>query len=262
VIYKLLFALFLVFSPFGLFLLAFTILFEGISFSDFSQTFSSNYYFSLLITFTSTFISLFIGSGIAFELIYSKSESKWNKFTQKIFEIVTLFPHIAFAFITYLFFAPEGFIARISGLEINLVNDPYGLGIILNYILKEVPFVALLLLSTKGLDMKRYIKISSALGASKFETYINIYLPMNLKTLITAAIVLFAFILGNYEIPSILGSNTPQFTTVESLELFQSIDESDNKQSRVLIIMIFFTALLFSIVIKSLFYKRTKVLNE
>lgn len=241
---------FFILSPFGLFLLALTELFEGIHKTNYIEIIDQSLVFSLFITLISTGFSLFIGSMLSFKLEITKQKHTWIK---KLFQLVVLFPHIAFAYITYLFFAPEGFLNRLTPIELNLVNDYLGLGIIINYIIKEVPFICLLLISSKSHKQDQLLQTSSSLGASKWETYLKVYLPLNISSLSSAAIILFAFILGNYEVPSMLGSNSLQFSSVQALELFQSIDDIDNNKSRGVILTLFSLSLIFAIFIKSVF---------
>ena len=228
-------------------------LFEDVEPQDYLLILDYNLGFSIAVSLISTLLSLLIGSLIAHELTLRKGH---NPFISKIFEFVMVFPHIAFAYITYLFFAPEGFLGRIFETDLSLVNDNYGLGIIVNYVLKEVPFVSLLLLSQQGIKDRRYLQIAQSLGANRFESFFKVFLPQKRSALITCAIIIFAFVLGNFEVPAMLGSNSTQFTSVLSLELFQSIDDEDNRISKVLIASIFFISLSFSLILKGLFTKK------
>ncbi|MBT5185318.1 MAG: ABC transporter permease subunit, partial [Kordiimonadaceae bacterium] len=236
-------------SPFGLFLYAFIKIlsdsFSTISVSSFDYISLSDLGFSIAISLISTICSVIIGSLISFHLLNSGKAS----FKYGILNIVMVIPHLAFAYIIYLFFSDTGFLYRLFGIEngIALINDTKGIGIILNYIFKEVPFVILYLMATNKDQMQGHIFAAKDLGANFIETFCKIYLPLNALQIMSISIVIFAFVLGNYEVPFLLGANAPQFLSVSALADFQSIDFDQNIASYLKVIIIFFVTFLMSI---------------
>ena len=60
-------------------------------------------------------------------------------------------PHLLVATLAVLWLAPGGLADRALGaLPVDLVRDPWGLGIVAVYVYKETPFLVLLLLSVMG----------------------------------------------------------------------------------------------------------------
>ncbi len=252
------FLLFLtIISPFGIFLYAFVkVTGESImnaSFASLGYLSSIDLLFSISVGLFSTLVSVLIGALICFYLIISgKTKLKYG-----ILNIVLVLPHIGFAYIIYLFFSQTGFLFRFLDLfgiaaDINLVNDGWGVGIFLNYVLKEIPFVILYLLATHKPQNKDHIFAATDLGAGYFETFRKIYLPLNSVQVVSISIVIFAFIIGNYEVPNLLGANTPQFFSVSALNNFQSIDPDQNIAAYLKVTIIFFTAFLMSIFLRLL----------
>lgn len=207
--------------------------------------------FSLYVGATSTLISVVLGGLMSFYLIgYTKAKLNYG-----LLNIVLVLPHIAFAYIIYLFFSETGFLFRflnIFGLttNINLINDQWGIGITLNYVLKEVPFIILYLLATNSRQINKHIFAAKDLGASAIQCFFKIYLPLNKVQITSITIVIFAFVLGNYEVPFLLGANSPQFLSVSALSNFQSIDVDQNNASYLKVIIIFFAAFLTSIFLR------------
>lgn len=239
-------------SPFGLFIYAFGNVVGESLLSLTAQSLDhitvSELSFSIAISVIATMMSVLIGGLMSYYLLnFRKSDLGFG-----ILNIVLVLPHIGFAYIIYLFFSNTGFLFRFLDLfgittEINPVNDIYGIGIIINYALKEIPFVILYLLATNNSKNKHLIFTAKDLGASFLHCFYKIYVPLNLVQLTSISIVIFAFILGNYEVPFLLGSNTPQFLSVSALNNFQSINIDQNIASYLKVIIIFFTAFTFSI---------------
>ena len=242
-------------SPFGFFIYAFLkVVRESIlaaSIKSFEFISLSELLFSFYVSATSTLISITLGSVMSFYLgNYSRAKLNYG-----ILNIVLVLPHIAFAYIIYLFFSETGFLFRFLNLfglttEFNLINDKWGLGIMLNYVLKEVPFIILYLLATNTRQMGNHIYAAKDLGASAIQCFFKIYIPLNKIQITSVSIVIFAFVLGNYEVPFLLGANSPQFLSVSALNNFQSIDIDQNNASYLKVIIIFSVAFLTSIVLR------------
>ncbi|MDG1439011.1 MAG: ABC transporter permease subunit, partial [Emcibacteraceae bacterium] len=159
-------------------------------------------------------------------------------------------------------FSDQGFLYRFFDqlnlpISFSMINDRYGIGIILNYTLKETPFVLLYLLATQKREVRGHIIAAKDLGADLKEIYFKIFLPLNVVQITTIAIVVFAFALGNFEVPFILGANSPQFLSVSALENFQSVDVVQNAASDIKISIIFIISV-FALVILRLFARRFK----
>ena len=239
-------------SPFGIFLFAsLNVIKESvlaISVGSFEFISLTDLSFSIAVSLTATICAVTIGSLISFHLAnYGKSKLKYG-----ILNIVLVLPHLGFAYIIYLFFSDTGFLFRLLALigitsEFILINDKMGIGIILNYILKEVPFVILYLLATNKNEVADHVFAAKDLGASYFEIFRKIYLPLNSIQIMSISVVIFAFVLGNYEVPFLLGANSPQFLSVSALENFQSIDAEQNIASYLKVIIIFLISFLMSI---------------
>lgn len=245
-------------SPFGLFLYAFLkVVTESIgtfSLSSFDYISAQDLSFSIIISLISTALSVLIGGLISFHLI---NRSK-QKFKYGILNIVLVVPHLGFAYIVYLFFSDTGFLARLFNIDgITLINDNLGIGIILNYTLKEVPFVILYLMATHKKEISGHIFAAKDLGASFLEIFQKIYIPLNAVQIMSIFIVIFAFVLGNYEVPFLLGANSPQFLSVSALSNFQSIDIDQNIASYLKVIIIFLVSILISVMLR-LYMRRVK----
>lgn len=143
------------------------------------------------------------------------------------------FPHLVWAIGLSLLLAQSGLLARLAaalGLidapaEFPvLVRDLYGLGIILNYVTKETPFLVLVALSVLAAQPEAYDLVAENLGASRWQRLRYVTLPLVLPGLLSGALLVFAFVFGAYEVPALLGVRYPQMLSVLALEFFLNAD--------------------------------------
>jgi putative spermidine/putrescine transport system permease protein len=105
-----------------------------------------------------------------------------------------------------------------------LVFDRYAIGTIVTYTWKEIPFVALVLLaalSTRGQDQER---MARTLGASPWQTWWHVTLPLIAPTLLGSATIVFVFTLGAFEVPLLLGQSYPRMLAVEAYVFYGDTD--------------------------------------
>ncbi|QPC48167.1 ABC transporter permease [Mangrovibacillus cuniculi] len=168
--------------------------------------------FTIWITLVSTILSILIGWGICKVTVpYLKKASN-----RLIIWIPMMFPHFVWAYMVYLLVNPSGVIS-ITLVEIGLVEnresfpllvqDKWGIGTIITYVWKEVPFVILMLLPAYVEMDTRYKEQASLLGASKWKVFKIAELPWIAPTLLEILLILVAFIFVGYEVPALVGSS-------------------------------------------------------
>lgn len=119
-------------------------------------------------------------------------------------------PHLLVATVAVLWLAPGGLAERVLGaLPITLVRDRAGLGVVLVYVYKEAPFLALLLLAAMGQGHRERHEASAALGASASQRLRWVTWPTIRGPLVVGSIIVFAYVLGAFEVPLALGPSYP-----------------------------------------------------
>jgi putative spermidine/putrescine transport system permease protein len=108
-----------------------------------------------------------------------------------------------------------------------LVRDRAGVGVILAYLWKEVPFMALVVLAALQSAGSSYEDSARTLGAGPWQRFRYITLPVIAPSLAASSILVFTYVFGAYEIPGILGVRNPQSLPVLSYLLFASPDLHD-----------------------------------
>lgn len=143
------------------------------------------------------------------------------------------FPHLVWAVALGLLLGQSGLLARLAaalGLidapaEFPvLVRDRDGLGIILHYVSKEIPFLVLIVLAVLRTQGTEYDLVAENLGADGWQRVRHITLPLVLPALAAGSALVFAFSFGAYEVPALLGVRYPRTLAVLALESFVNPD--------------------------------------
>ncbi|MCA1061523.1 ABC transporter permease subunit [Rossellomorea aquimaris] len=194
--------------------------------------FISSVLFSLMVTSISTILALVIGLGIvkAFSPLLKDNKHKL------LVWIPMLVPHFVWAYLVYLLFNQSGFFSNVAGLLgwIDdrsqfpiVVQDRNGVGIILTYVWKEVPFVTLMMLPVYATLSKRYKEVASLLGAGPYQAFWVAEWPLIFPVFIETGAILFAFIFTAFEVPQLLGVTSPQMLAILAYDWFYSGSWSD-----------------------------------
>lgn len=177
------------------------------------------------------------------------------------------FPAMVSAFFFFQFLSKAGILSRVfynTGIthSINafpdLVNDKFGIGIILANLFICAPFFVLLFISRMETEkVQDYVALSQTLGASKRHAIKKIVIPMLLQKTFANIVLYFIFIFGSYEIPILLGRSNPEMVSVLAVRKLQKFDLLDIPQGyaiAVLYTIIVLTILLFVLKRRKLSY--------
>jgi len=119
-----------------------------------------------------------------------------------------------------------------------LTHDPLAIGVILLYVWKEVPFITLILLAnlqTIGVDHE---STARSLGASPWQTFRHVTLPMLRPGLLAASALVFAFAFGAYEIPLLLGASSPKALPVLAWQSHTDVDLAARPEAAAMAVVI------------------------
>ncbi|MEN9934160.1 MAG: hypothetical protein RLZZ387_739 [Chloroflexota bacterium] len=142
-------------------------------------------------------------------------------------------PHLVWAVALLLLLAQSGLVARVAaalgliGAPAEfpvLVRDRYGLGIILHYVGKEIPFLALIVLAVLRTQGDAYDLVAATLGAGPWQRLRRVTLPLVLPGLASGALLVFAYVFSAYEVPALLGVRYPRALAVLALDSFLNPD--------------------------------------
>nr|MCU0803047.1 ABC transporter permease subunit [Paracoccaceae bacterium] len=185
---------------------------------------------SLHIALTSTVLATALGIAAALLLRAGFSGSGVARF---LFQMNLTVPHVVGAIGILYLFSQSGSLARLghaAGLIARpadfpaLVFDPHAIGIILHYVWKEVPFIGLIVLAQMQALGTDHEGVARSLGATRWQAFRHVLLPLIAPAAVRAAVIVFAFAFGAYEIPALLGSSHPQALPVLAYRSFTDVD--------------------------------------
>lgn len=198
---------------------------------------------TLHIALTSTVISTVLGVAAALALRQTRMGRGLAGF---LFRVNLTVPHVVAAVGILYLFGQSGLMARLAhagGLIDRpagfpaLVHDPAAIGILLVYIWKEVPFIGVVVLAQLQAVGRDWEGAARSLGAGPWQSFRHVTWPMIAPGTIAAAVVVFAFAFGAYEVPLLLGQSHPQALPVLAWRLYTDVDLDGRAQAMALAVV-------------------------
>lgn len=186
------------------------------------------------LTFRVAILSTLLSTIVA--LAISLMISRTKKFQSTLIAIAQFnipIPHVVAATGILLTFSQSGIVSRITnhfGITEGssdfpiITNDPFGYGIILSYLWKEIPFLCVLILSALRGPVTNLDETAKTLGASYGFRLRKVILPYIFPSLLSGTIIVFAFSFGSYEVPYLLGEPYPSTVSVVAYQLYTNRD--------------------------------------
>jgi putative spermidine/putrescine transport system permease protein len=206
---------------------------------------------TFLVATISTAISAAAGLALALAL---RNLARGSRVLSTLLQTPIAVPHLAVAVLLINFIAQSGWLARLAhfaGLIAvpadfpALINDRYGLGIVIAYVLKEAPFIALVTLAMLRRIDGDYELAAATLGASAWQRFRYVTFPLVAPSVVSASLLVFAFIFGAFEVPYLLGRPYPAMLGVVAQRRFLSTDLTDRPDAlAVAVLMTIVSALL------------------
>jgi putative spermidine/putrescine transport system permease protein len=203
---------------------------------------------SLLLTI---FVSV-TATGIALTLAVVTALSLRNHFVGKklvsfLYQFPLTIPHLVVAVGMMMLVSQSGLLARTAyriGLITDssqfpvLVFDDLGIGIILVYVWKEVPFIGLIALAVLQSIGSDYEEQARTLGANSWQTFRHVLLPLIVPGILPGSIIIFAYTFSSFEVPFLLGKSYPAMLSVLSYRLYINVDLDARPQAMAMSILI------------------------
>jgi putative spermidine/putrescine transport system permease protein len=127
-------------------------------------------------------------------------------------------PHVAAALAALLMFGQSGLFSRVGyalGLVVGpndfpaLVYDRAGFSLVVAFAWKEFPYLALTAFAVLLTRSDELHDVARTLGATARQTFFRVTWPLLWRGMAPAALAAFAFLLGQYEMPSLLAPSDP-----------------------------------------------------
>lgn len=210
---------------------------EGLTLEHWVELFQGEFLSSILYSFWIAIASAGIALSLALIFLFVLREKFENPGTYRLLFLPLTIPPIVLGFVIFQMYAGSGVISRlfyhmglISGTQEFpvLVQDPYGVGIVLAHVFIAFPFFLLVLLNVyKNEYLDEIERVASSLGAVRGTIIWKLHLPILMRGLFPIFILYIVFFMGAYEIPLLLGQSSPQMISVLILEKLQRFNLND-----------------------------------
>jgi putative spermidine/putrescine transport system permease protein len=207
-----------------------------------------DFYRSFLLTFHIAFASTVISAVIAVAAaLLLRRTFAGRGLISFLFQLNLTVPHLVGAIGILYLFSQSGMFARLAaefgmiarpGDFPALVFDPYAIGIILQYVWKEVPFIGVIVLANMQAIGQDHEAVARSLGASRWQAFRHVLLPMILPGVLSASVIVFAFTFGAYEIPAVLGASYPQTLPVLAYRSYTDVDLAARPEAMAMAVVI------------------------
>ena len=172
--------------------------------------------YSLYLSVVSSVLAVALGVALCSALVLS---GRVRGRASRLIRLPIMLPHVVVALFVMNLLSQSGLIARllyalglINGQQSfpDLLFDRAGVGMILAYLWKEIPFVAFFVVTLMAAANQQLGEAARNLGASPLQAFCRVTLPVCLPAVKNAFLIVLAFSFGAYELPYLLGPTTPK----------------------------------------------------
>jgi putative spermidine/putrescine transport system permease protein len=150
-----------------------------------------------------------------------------------VFQLPITIPHLVAAVGIALVISQTGLGARLAA-ALGMIGEPkdfpallydrYSVGIILTYVWKEVPFIALVVLAALRGVAGDLEDVARTLGANAWQRFWYVVFPVISPSVVAASLLVFAFTFGAFEVPYLLGRSYPTMLPVMAYNEYRDIE--------------------------------------
>jgi putative spermidine/putrescine transport system permease protein len=219
--------------------------------SDFWLSFGLTLRVSLISTMLAAVLGLVMS--ICLFLLSKTGPIRWIPFWRRWFQLPFVVPHLAGAYLIVLLFTQSGwmsrlafhlgFIDKITDFPI-LVNEPFGIGVILAYTWKEAPFISLVLYPVLLRIHDSWHDAARVFGANSLKFVKEIILPLLMPAWFAASFIVFAFTFSAFEVPYLLGVTHPKMLPILAYERYAGALTERPEAMAIGILLVMITALM------------------
>lgn len=189
--------------------------------------------YSIYLSLVSSIVSVVLGVVAAFFILWLSQKSLESRLLSIATRIPMIMPHLVVIVLIHQMFSQTGLGSRIAA-NIGLISDPgrwpllvydrWGIGILLVYLYKQIPFVAMTVFAVLKSIHGKWQEVAYNLGANRFQTYTGIILPMLFPTILSVLLILFAYNFGAFEVPFLIGSPVIETLPVKAYSYYTHSD--------------------------------------
>ena len=239
----------------------FGILNNSVNFDAWIAVLTDIYFFkSLAFSLYVGIVSVTLSSVISFLLAYYWKKEFKGGILSTIIYLPLCFPATVMAFFVFQMLSQSGFVSRIAYyLKLTtaissfpeIINDAFGIGIITTMIALVTPFFIILFTTVyQSEKVDELTALATTLGATRKQIINKIVIPVLFKKTAVTLVLFVIFVMGNYEVPLLLGRQNPRMISVAIVQKIQRFNLYDIPKGYVMsIVYVFFLLLTLGIVV-------------
>jgi molybdate transport system permease protein len=180
---------------------------------------------SLKLAVTTVLLLLTIGTPLAWWLAHGRS--RWRVVVESITALPLVLPPTVIGFYLLLFLGPYGWLGR-TMLRWGLQPLSFTFnGLIVGSLLYSLPFVIQPLQNAFQAVGTRTLEVAATLGASPWDRFISVAIPLARRGFVTGGVLAFAHTLGEFGVVLMIGGNIPGRTQTASIEIYNQVEILD-----------------------------------
>lgn len=179
-----------------------------------------------------TGVLLLVGTPLAWWL--SRSRWRFKFLVEAVVALPLVLPPTVLGFYLLVLLGPSGFIGKISGFlgGPSLVFSFTGL--VIGSVIYSLPFVVQPLHNAFSALGRRPLEAAATLGASPWDRFRTVAVPLARPGFLTAAVLGFAHTVGEFGVVLMIGGNMPGRTQVLSIAIYDHVEALEYGQAHTL----------------------------
>ncbi|MBS3849827.1 sugar ABC transporter permease [Devosia sp. BSSL-BM10] len=195
-----------------------------------SASFWESLWLTLYYATVSTVIALAMGIALALALVRTFPGKQLYKY---IYKLPLMIPYTVGIALAVIMLGNGGMVSRLAAF-FGFISDPSqfpqilkthaGWGIIAVYVWKQVPFITLAIYAVMLGVGRETEEAAAILGANRWQILSQVTLPQIMPGVVSSTLICFAFNVGAFEAPFILGGGFPDTLPVVAWRYFNDAD--------------------------------------
>ena len=177
-------------------------------------------------------ILLTLGTPIAWWLAHTKSKMRVG--IEAVVALALVLPPTVLGFYLLILLGPNGWVGgpvqAITGSSLSFTFP----GLLFASTLYSLPFVVQPLQSNFESIGSNPLETAASLGASRWDAFFSVILPLSRRGYLTATVLGFAHTLGEFGVVLMVGGNIPGKTKVISIEIYDRVEVMEYTQAHIL----------------------------
>ena len=199
---------------------------------DISSLDSGPIWLTLQLASVTVMILLAVGTPMAWWLAHTRSKMRVGM--EAVVALPLVLPPTVLGFYLLILLGPNGWIGgpvkALTGAPLSFTFT----GLVFASTLYSLPFVVQPLQSNFESIGSTPMETAASLGASRWDAFFSVILPLSRRGYLTATVLGFAHTLGEFGVVLMVGGNIPEKTKVISIEIYDRVEVLEYAQAHIL----------------------------